>query len=255
MSKGSLGSDLQRALDPGLVMRASGKPPDPWQERLLRERPRRGIMLCCRQAGKSLTAAAAALHEALYRPGSLILMIAPAQRQSAELLRKSRFLLNGLPDPPRIVSETSIGIELINGSRILSLPATEETIRGYSAVSLIVIDEAARVPDELYYSLRPMLATSDGRLLALSTPNGQRGWFYEAWMSDQPWTRVSITASECARIPAEFLEEERLTHSPAAYASEYECVFGDSVDSVFFAADIEAALDETLTPLYPEGWR
>jgi hypothetical protein len=254
MSRDSLGRDLKLALDPGLVMRAVGMTPDPWQEQLLRERPRRGIMLCCRQAGKSLTAAAASLHEAIYRPGSLILMIAPAQRQSVELLRKTRFFLSGLRDPPMIVSETSSTIELGNGSRIISLPATEDTIRGYSAVSLIVLDEAARVPNELYFALRPMLATSQGRLLALSTPNGQQGWFYEAWVGDQPWTRVKITASECPRIGADFLEEERHNLTPAFYASEYECAFGDTIDSVFAAADIRAALDDTLTPLYPQGW-
>jgi hypothetical protein len=255
MSNDSLGRDLKLALDPGLVLRGVGMTPDAWQAQLLRERPRRGIMLCCRQAGKSLTAAAASLHEAIYHPGSLILMIAPAQRQSAELLRKTRFLLNGLPDPPGVVSETSSGLELGNGSRIISLPATEDTIRGYSAVSLIVLDEASRVPDELYYALRPMLATSDGRLLALSTPNGQRGWFYQAWVSDQPWTRVRITATECPRIPTDFLEEERHNLTPAFYASEYECEFGDTVDSVFAAAHVQAALDESLAPLYPEGWR
>jgi hypothetical protein len=254
MSDNSLERDLRLGLDPGLLLRAVGMTPDAWQEELLRDRPRRGIMLCCRQAGKSLTAAAASLHEAIFRYRSLILMIAPAQRQSGELLRKTRFLLNGLPNPPGVVSETSSGIELANGSRIISLPATEDTIRGFSAVSLIVLDEASRVPDELYYALRPMLATSDGRLLALSTPNGQRGWFYDAWTSEQPWTRVKITAAECPRIPADFLEEERHNLTPAFYASEYECVFGDTVDSVFFAADIEAALDDTVTPLYPEGW-
>jgi hypothetical protein len=255
MTTRNLGRDLKLGLDPGFLLRAVGMTPDPWQEQLLRERPRRGIMLCCRQAGKSLTAAAASLHEAIYQPDSLILMIAPAQRQSAELLRKTRFLLNGLPDPPLIVSETTSGIELGNGSRILSLPATEDTIRGYSAVSLIVLDEASRVPDELYFALRPMLATSDGRLLALSTPNGQRGWFYHAWISDQPWKRVKITASECPRIRPAFLEDEQQNLTPAFYASEYECVFGDTVDSVFFTADIEAALDDTLTPLYPQGWK
>jgi hypothetical protein len=254
MSDGGLFRDLNLALDPARLLRSVGITPDPWQEKLLRERPRRGLMLCCRQAGKSLTAAVASLHEALYQPGSLTLMLAPTLRQSGELLRKTRHLLTALPDPPVIVSESTTGLELANGSRVISLPATEETIRGYSAAALIVLDEAARVSDDLYYALRPMLAVSDGRLLALSTPNGQRGWFYQAWTSDEPWTQVKITAAECPRISPIFLAEERRTMTQAMFVSEYECEFGDTIDSVFSHNDITAALDDTVTPLYEGGW-
>jgi hypothetical protein len=88
----------------------------------------------------------------------LILIIAPAQRQSGELLRTTRLLHSSLPIPPATISESTGALELANGSRVLSLPAREDTIRGFSDVALIVIDEAARFPDELYYALRPMLA-------------------------------------------------------------------------------------------------
>jgi hypothetical protein len=254
MSSGDLSRDLRQALDPAQLLRAVAIVADPWQEQLLRERPRRALVLCARQVGKSTSAAVAALHEAIYQPDALILMISTTQRQSGELLRKARLLLGAL-ETVGVAAETTTMIELSNGSRILSLPATEDTIRGYSAVALIVIDEAARVPDELYFSLRPMLATSDGRLLALSTPNGQRGWFYEAWSSDQPWTRVKLTAAECPRISPAYLAEERQNMTAAFYASEYECEFGDTIDTVFFQHDIAAALDTTLTPLYPGGWK
>jgi hypothetical protein len=253
MSSG-LSRDLHLALDPGQLLRMTGITPDPWQGELLRERPRRGLMLCARQTGKSFTAASAALHEALYRPGALILMVAAAQRQSAELLRTTKGLLAALEVPIAIAAESTSQLELGNGSRLISLPASDDTIRGYSAVNLIILDEAARVPDELYWALRPMLTTSDGRLLALSTPNGKRGWFYEAWTSDQPWTRVKITAGECPHISPAALAEERRSMTAAFYASEYECEFGDAIDSVFFTEDVNAALDDTLTPLYPGGW-
>jgi hypothetical protein len=255
MSNSDLARDLNLALEPGRLLRAVGMTPDPWQEQLLRERPKRALMLCCRQAGKTLTAAAAALHEALYRPGALVLIIAPTQRQSAELLRKTRFLLTGHRPAIAITAGTAYLLELGNGSRIISLPATEDTIRGYSAATLIIIDEAARVPDELYYTLRPMLAVSDGRLLGLSTPAGQRGWFYQAWVSDQPWTKIRITAPECPRIDATFLADERETMTAEMFASEYECEFGDTIDSVFSHSDVTAALDPTVTPLYEGAWK
>jgi hypothetical protein len=201
-----------------------------------------------------MTASVSALHEALYQPGSLILVVAPSQRQSAELLRTVRALFNLLAIQIAATSESTGGLELANGSRIISLPAKEETVRGYSNVSLLIVDEAARVDDALYYALRPMLAVSDGRLLLLSTPNGQRGFFHDAWHSPDPWYRIRITAADCPRISTEFLAEERRNMLPAVFESDYGCEFSDAIDSVFAADDIQAALDPTLTPIFEGGW-
>jgi hypothetical protein len=250
----SLNRDLQFALDPARLMRAWGMTPESWQEQVLRSRPQRGLLCCCRQAGKSSTAAAAAVHEALYKPGSLCLMLAPSQRQSNELLRKARDLIGRLRPVVTLVSESQQTLELANGSRIISLPAREDTIRGFSQVALLIFDEAAWVDDDLYQAARPMGAVSQGRLLALSTPNGQRGWFYHAWVSSEPWQRTRITASQCPRIQPSFLAEERHAMTAARYASEYECEFTDAIDSVFHHTDIIAALDPTLSPLFPKGW-
>ena len=74
--------------------------------------------------------------------------------------------------------------ELANGSRIVALPGNERTVRGYAAADLIIIDEANRVEDDLISAVRPMMATSQGRLIALTTPAGKRGWFYESWIGD-----------------------------------------------------------------------
>ena len=64
-------------------------------------------------------------------------------------------------------------------------------MRGFSAVSLLLIDEAAQVEDAMYKALRPMLAVSDGDLWLMSTPYGKRGFFYECWEHGGPeWLRV-----------------------------------------------------------------
>jgi hypothetical protein len=246
----SLASDLQLALDSARLMRSWGMLPEPWQEHVLRSRPQRALLCCCRQAGKSSTAAAAAVHEALYQPGSLTLMIAPSQRQSNELLRKTRDFVTLLEPPVPLSAEAQQSLELANGSRIISLPAREGTIRGFSNVALLVFDEAAWVEDELYFAARPMLAVSGGRLLALSTPQGQRGWFYNAWASDELWQRTTLTAAQCPRISKDWLAEERRTMTAARFASEYECEFTDAIDAVFRHADITAAIDPALQPLF-----
>jgi hypothetical protein len=150
-----------------------------------------------------------AVHTALYEPDSLILLLSPTLRQSQELFKKCLSLYRTADKPVSPESETALTLTLENGSRIVSLPGKEGTVRGYSGVRLLAIDEAARVPDDLYASVRPMLAVSGGRLVALSTPFGTRGWWYEAWRSEEPWERYRITAEECPRISSEFLSEER----------------------------------------------
>jgi hypothetical protein len=132
---------------------------------------------------------------------------------------------------------------------VVSLPGEERTIRGYSGVNLLVIDEAARVPDALYYSVRPMLAVSGGSLVALSTPFGKRGWFYEEWGGSNAWERVKVTAAECPRIPADFLAEERLSLGDRWYRQEYECSFEDTISAVFLSEDIAAMSRDDIEPL------
>jgi hypothetical protein len=194
------------------------------------------------------------VHETIYQPGSLVLMLAPSQRQSSELLRKARSLLEAAAPSLTLKSDSADTFELANGSRIVSLPARQDTIRGYSSPALVIFDEAAWVDDGLYLAARPMLAVSGGRLLALSTPNGQRGWFYRAWTEGKGWHKTTIPASQCPRISVEFLAEERRSMTAAQFASEYECEFTDAVDSVFFYADIRATLDPDVAPLLTGGW-
>ena len=142
---------------------------------------KRGILNCTRQWGKSTIAAAKAVHRAYTRPGSLVLVASPTERQSAEFLRKAAAMTQNLGIKPRGDGDNAISLQYPNRSRIVGLPGTEATVRGFSAVSLLLIDEAARVEDVMYKSLRPMLAVGDGDLWLMSTPYGKRGFFYDAW--------------------------------------------------------------------------
>jgi hypothetical protein len=239
--------DLALALDPVRLLRLAGLKPDAWQERALRSRSQRISLNCCRQSGKSTISAVMATHTALYQPGALVLLLSPTLRQSQELFRKCLGFYRLVSDSVPPESETRLTLELANGSRIVSLPGKEGTIRGYSGVALLVVDEAARVADELYYSVRPMLAVSAGRLVTLSTPFGTRGWWHEAWRSNEAWERYTITAEQCPRITAEFLEEERRTLGEWWYRQEYFCEFLDAETQAFSRLMVEAAFDEVET--------
>ncbi len=241
--------DVLRA-DPTKIMTLNGYVPDPWQAGLLRSQAAQIMMLACRQGGKSHVAGALALHTALVRPLSPILLLSPTQRQSAELFRCVRSLLRGIGRPIPIVKESALQLELANGSRIMALPGKEANVRCYSSVSMLIIDEAARVADALYYAVRPMLAVSRGRLVALSTPFGKRGWFHDAWHSEEPWERVRITADQCPRITPQFLEEERRALGERWFRQEFCCEFTSTIDAVFAYEDIQAALSDDVQPLF-----
>jgi len=231
------------------LMARAGLTPDGWQRDFLDDRPDRALRLCSRQAGKSTVTAAAALHEALSIPGSTTLLLSPSQRQSAELLSKVRQF--ALAQEPAIVPEqlSVLSLRLRNGSRVISLPGRDHVIRGFTA-QLIVIDEAAWVPSQLLEAVRPMLAVSAGRLVAMSTPHGRRGWFYEAWSGAGTWRRTKVTADEISRISPEFLAEERASLPASVFAAEYFCSFEEAVGAVFSSAAIHAAINPEVTPLW-----
>jgi len=209
------------------------------------------LLNCSRQSGKSTMAALLALHKALYAPDSLVLILAPAERQAKELFSKVARFYGGLGHPVAADSYRKLGVHLTNGSRIEALPGTEKTIRGFSGVGLLIVDEASRVEDELYFAVRPMLAISGGKLMMLSTPYGKRGVFYDEWHRRAgEWERYEVPASKCSRISDAFLEEERAALPSWVYRQEYECSFEETEDQVFTTEMVDAAVSADVKPLF-----
>ena len=246
-----LTSNLIHHLDPVLFAEGALKYKlDDWQEKALRWTGKKMALCCSRQAGKSTVSAIIAAHRALFTSKSLTLLISPSQRQSSELFKKIVGELNKLPDQPRRVEDNRLSITLDSGSRIVSLPSTEATVRGFSGASLIIIDEASRVPDQLYYSITPMVAVSGGQIILLSTPAGKRGFFHQAWTSEnEGWEKISVTGQECPRITADFLEQEKKAIGEFWFRQEYLCEFLEPEGSLFSLEEIEDAFSDEV-----EGW-
>jgi hypothetical protein len=141
---------------------------------------------------------------------------------------------------------------------VISLPGTEATTRGYSKVSLLVVDEAARVEDSIVAAIRPMLSITrpPGRIVALSTPAGERGWWWQAWVSGTEWLKVSADASANPRIDPAFLESEREVLGAELFSQEYECRFlGIGAEQVFHPDDIKNAFKRGVRPSVEIKWR
>lgn len=189
-----------------------------------------GILNCHRRFGKTSLIATRAAWTALSQPDSVTLVVAATQNQAEELVARAATYLDKVAIPYR--RDPRNGIRLANGSRILALPNREESIRGYSA-DLILIDEAAFVPDETFEAL-PILASSrQPSLWLLSTPRGKAGFFYEIWISSDPtWARIRASAGDATHLDPFILEASR-ARGAAHYAREYLCEFSAGSESLF----------------------
>jgi hypothetical protein len=229
--------------------RRLGLEADALQCEVLRSTAKRGILNCTRQWGKTTVAAAKVVHRCFTEPKSTVIVASPGARQSGEWMLKAAGMLARLGIEKRGDGYNKISLLLPNGSRIVGLPETEAKVRGFSALSMLVIDEASRVHDEMYVALRPMLAVSNGDLWMMSTPWGKRGFFYDTWEhGGSDWLRVRVPATECPRISKEFLEEQRRVMGQEAFRQEHMCEFVGSGMGAFDRDLVEAALDDELAP-------
>jgi len=236
-----------------------GMEPVGWQQEVLRSTGSRKLLNCSRQSGKTTVTGIIAAHKAIFEPNSMIVMLASVERQAGELFRRMKRAYRNARCSIPIIRDSALQLELANGSRVVALPGKESNVRSISSVDLLAIDESSRVLDELYATVRPMLAVSGGDLISMSSPFGARGWWYEAWRGPDAardvnlgpvpagtdeWERWQIPADMCPRIAPEFLEEERRNLGEWWFLQEYFCRFLDAKTAAFRAVDIEAAFVE-----------
>ena len=256
-SEGNLFRELSRAINPVKFAQSLGIDPDTWQEDVLRSDSKRIILNCARQTGKSSIVAIIALHQALYTPKAMVIIISHTLQQAAETFRKVHDYYRQIAKPVLSITETVHRLELQNGSRVVTLTGqAPDSIRGFSSVSLLIIDEAAQVLERSYTNARPMLAVSNGRIILLSTPHGKRGFYWEAWNDFQHenfegWQGIEINADQCPRLTKAFVIEEKRRMLDWEFKQEYYNHFAEAQESVFKAEDIDAAFDH---PELPTRW-
>jgi hypothetical protein len=231
---------------------ALGFAADPVQAAVLNGHHRRLLLLTCRQWGKSVVAAVRALWQALFFPGSLIVVVGPVENQATELNHKIYGFVARLGLAVHGGGHGALRLCFPNGSRIVGLSEVPDHVRGLSAPALILVDEAAFFRgDEILEALMPMLATRpDGAVWLMSTPKGQSGFFYDLWHATAgPWHRVRVTAAEIpGRISAAFLAEQA-QRNPEKYRREYCCEFLAADGALFSREALAALLTDEVEPL------
>lgn len=245
----TLALSMAAALDPVVFAREQRFDAEEWQERLLRTQVARALVLCSRQVGKTTTTGFKALHTALHYPGRDVLIVSPTQRQSDEMLHRVSALYRALDGAPRLKRDNASEMGLANGSRVVSLPGSEGGIRGFAGVKLLILDEASRIDDDVFASVLPMVG-SDGQIVALSTPWGRRGWFYQ--LHEDPvngWERHKVTVFESAQYSEERIAEVRASLGSFTFSSDYLCEFGDTDSQLFSTESVRAAFVPGIQPL------
>ena len=212
------------------------------------------LLNCHRQWGKTTLTALRALHQAISRPQQQIVVISPTLRQSRLLTHRCRDFARLLHQPTTTDGTNPLSLAFPNGSLILPLPAHPDHARGWSA-NLLIIDEAARVPDEVFSAVTPLIAATQGHLWLLSTPRGKRGFFYRESTARQspthPWFRLAAPAAgpnASGRLSADFLAAEQSRKTSLQFAEEYLCRFTTAERHVFSEDWIERAFVTSVSP-------
>ena len=190
-------------------------------------------MLTARQVGKTTAAAWAIAHYMVHHPHGLSVVVCPAQRQSAEAVRRIKDTL--LKAGCKMTTENVYGLELENGARVLALPSSDDSIRGLTVDGWIVADEAARLSPELIAAVRPMRARKPrARFAMLSTAWSRSDPFWTVWDNDDPsWLRLKATADVCGLYSEAHLEQERRALGEMVFNREYLGIPGGSNVSPF----------------------
>ncbi len=228
---------------------------DEQQQKIMNPKNKRVIVNCHRQWGKSTISSLLCFHRALFYERSLCLLVAPSLRQSSENFRKIADALEVISPKPELEEDTKLTLKFSNGSRIISLPGSQKTVRGFTAPDLIIIDEAAQASDDLFGALLPMLTNNpEGRIILASTPWGQQGHFFKIWTEGGPeWLKIKVVASENPRVRPEVLEEAKRSPNGALwYQQEYEGVFIASDTQLIDIDLIKKALNPNV-PIIPFG--
>ena len=227
---------------------------DPVQQRVLDSGIRRGILNCRRQWGKSTVTAIKAVHRAYFDPGCLVMAVSPSGRQSAEFVRKCAGLSAEAGDPAARGTETTRFRWRCRTDRGWSGCRGRRGRRaGFTAPAMVIIDEASRVPDELYLAMRPMLVSGDGDLWLMSTPCGQARVLLRGVGGRRSDVDAGGGAGDGGSADAAGGAGGRAAAmGDAWFRQEYLCEFVQADDAVFREEDVYACLRDDVPPLFPE---
>ena len=220
--------------------------PSPKQAEVLDVDARYLILCCNRQWGKTTTIALKALHRALTIPNQAIVIISRTKAQAGILIERACLFAARLGHKIRRVLGHQFSLKLSNGSQIFAVAHTTDTSVGPTA-DVLIVDEAALVKDQVYFSVSPFTARTRGAIWLMSTPRRPAGFFYNIWKSeDTRWHKVFSTVADCPDIDPGFLEMQK-NADEIKYGQDFLCEFLQPANRLFTVEMI----DNMLKPRVP----
>jgi len=207
----------------------------PYQEKLLRTTSKRIVAVWGRQSGKTTAISVKVIHFAYTNKNVTVLIVSKGLRQSMIMFSVVTNYILGNPILRQSVARyTRTQFHLKNGSRIIALPCSQDgaNLRGHTA-DMVIMDEAAFMPEVVIGNvIFPMLATTDGIAIMVSTPWGRNHIFYRSFANPKYWVQ-RVKSEECPIIPKSFLEEQRNEIGELRYRIEYEAEFIEDQNALF----------------------
>lgn len=228
-----------------------GSKMDVWQGAYLTNAPNKSRIgiAASRQSGKSTATALFVGHCLLFIPNFMCLVASRSLRQASHYLQKVREAVLSVVPRESMVQLNRLSMELPNGSSIVSIPCAQpDAGRGFSP-HLVILDEAAFAPEELFRAITPSLAATQGALHMLSSPNGRFGYFFEAFEGEAAsvfWTQ-RVHWRDCPRITQEVADMERIALGKLYFRQEFEAEFVVP-EGAFFGFEAVKAMEK------PEEW-
>ncbi|NYZ78168.1 Hint domain-containing protein, partial [Candidatus Micrarchaeota archaeon] len=219
--------------------------PYPYQTRFLQDQNPEVLFVSGRQVGKTTMLAAKALHHAILNPSAQAIIISRSQRQSNILFQHVLNAVNHSRLTKYVSQQTQTQIRFKNNSLIVSLPCgrSGDTSRGYSP-TLLIFDEAAFIPNDVFAALRPSTAASKAQRVYSTTPLAKTGFVYQLWANAKNVSRHHVPSTDCPRIPPAFLESERDLMTEAEFNREYLGEFLSQTDNWLPAEEVHAAVNQ-----------
>jgi phage FluMu gp28-like protein len=221
----------------------------PYQKSLLQETSDRIIINKSRQTGISSFYAFYALTKAIY--GKKTLIVSPSEKQSINFLNYAKeYYVKYLTQTNKDLTDrfTHQELELRNGGKILSLPNSSKTIRGFVG-DLIIFDEMAHIENarELFDAVYPMI-TRGGSCIMISTPLGEGNLFSEYWREYERYgfKKHLINWKECPDFSQEKMDKLKLSMDEISWRQEYENEFLGTLESYFTMDLIYKVIDKNI---------
>ena len=217
--------------------------PYPYQKDFLTDKSKRIVICAGRRIGKSTMTAARGLWFALMHKNTTTLIISATLRQSMLMFDTMLdYVSRSLWIEDSVKRKTRTLIRFRNGSKIKAYPCGKgKGIRGDTA-HLIILDEASFMPEDVIgEAILPMLATTDGTVIMLSTPYDRDHIFYKVFTSPQ-WSKYSYPTEINPTVKKEFLEEQRELIGETRFRQEYRAEFVDDARAYFSQGLIRACI-------------